>query len=70
MSIMSTITFFRDVPVIYEDAKGDRYYGEVPFVTLNNVTGRYEEVVNNRGNAYGARHRQSYRRKRDRKVEN
>lgn len=52
---------YRDVPVVYNDRHGRSYYGDVPVVRLNEITGKLEAVDNPRGNAYGARHRQSYR---------
>lgn len=54
---------YRDVPVIYEDRQGRKYYGDVPVVRFNEITRQLEAVVNTRGNAYGARLRQCYRRK-------
>ena len=52
---------YKSVPVVYEDKKGRSYYGDVPVVRYNEITGKFEPVVNPRGNAYGARSRQRYR---------
>lgn len=38
-------------------------YGDVPVARINRITGLWEEVVNNRGRAYAARRRRSYRAK-------
>jgi len=38
-------------------------YGDIPVANINEVTGKFEEVVNTRGNAYAARKRLSYRKK-------
>lgn len=38
-------------------------YGDVPCWRINEITGQREAVVNNRGNAYGARKRKMYRNK-------
>lgn len=55
---------YRDVPVIYNDKQGRSYYGDVPVVRYNEITKKFEPVDNPRGNAYGARHRQKYRKRR------
>lgn len=36
-------------------------YGDVPSARFNEITQKWEEVVNPRGNAYAARKRLSYR---------
>ena len=61
MSINDNFTIFRDVPVIYEDEHGDRYYGDIPIITRNDITGDFETVINNRGYGYAGRHRMCYR---------
>ncbi len=40
--------------------------GDVPSLRFNSITGRIEEVVNNRGRAYAARRRLKYRNKKHR----
>lgn len=55
--------FWRNVPVIYEDAQGRRFYGDVPCVRYNDITDKFEPVDNPRGNAYAARLRMKYRKK-------
>lgn len=57
------LVFWRDVPVIYQDRKGNRYYGSVPAASYNMQTKRFEPVDNPRGMAYAARTRMRYRRK-------
>ena len=52
---------YRSVPVTYQDRQGRSYYGDVPVVRFNEITRKMEAVDNPRGNAYGARHRQRYR---------
>ena len=52
---------YRSVPVVYEDRAGRQYYGDVPVTRYNEITGKFEAVENPRGNAYGARRRQRYR---------
>lgn len=37
------------------------FYGDIPVFYHNDVTGKWEEVVNPRGRAYAARRRQQYR---------
>jgi hypothetical protein len=37
--------------------------GDVPVVHINEITGKWEEVVNTRGRAYAARKRLAYRKK-------
>lgn len=39
-------------------------YGDVPVIRYNEVTKKFEEVVNIRGNAYAARKRLKYRKRR------
>ncbi len=39
-----------------------RTFGDVPVVRFNPITHHFEYVVNNRGRAYAARNRRSYRR--------
>jgi len=38
-------------------------YGDLPVMRFNEITNKIEEVVNNRGKAYAARRRKSYRKK-------
>ena len=38
-------------------------FGDLPVANFNEVTNKWEEVVNNRGRAYAARKRLSYRKK-------
>jgi len=38
-------------------------YGDIPVGRFNDISGKWENVVNSRGNAYGARKRLMYRRK-------
>lgn len=38
-------------------------YGDIPVANLNEITNKLEPVVNNRGRAYAARRRLSYRKK-------
>ncbi len=52
---------YRSVPVVYKERDGKTYYGDVPVVRYNEITRKFEEVVNPRGNAYGARRRMRYR---------
>lgn len=52
---------YRSVPVIIEDRHGRKDYGDVPVVRYNEITRKFEDVVNPRGNAYGARRRMRYR---------
>ncbi len=54
---------YKDVPVIYEDKDGRKFYGDVPIVRRNDQTGKFEEVINTRGNGYAGRHRKKYRNK-------
>jgi hypothetical protein len=54
---------YRDVPVVYKDKQGQEYYGDVPVAALNKVTKLFEPVVNTRGNAYAARTRMKYRKR-------
>lgn len=71
-----TFTIYRDVPVktkrkgphvrkIGGRLYGGVYldYGDVPVCTYNDITKKFEAVVNLRGKAYGARSRFCYRRK-------
>jgi len=68
------MNIYRDVPVkimhkcwhihkingkVHRDFCND--YGDVPVCYVNQTTNKWEDVVNNRGNAYGARKRQMYR---------
>jgi hypothetical protein len=52
---------YRDVPIIIEDRQGRKFYGDVPVARYNEITRKIEAVDNPRGNAYGARRRQRYR---------
>ena len=67
---------YRDVNVLYREKcrharrKGNRlvnssgfgiFAGDIPVGRVNEVTGKFEPVVNNRGRAYAARKRASYR---------
>lgn len=65
---------WKDVPVIIEHKcwhihkiggtvhrDFTRDYGDVPMGRFNAITGKFEECVNTRGNAYGARKRKMYR---------
>lgn len=54
---------YKDTPVIYEDKNGDKFYGDVPIVRRNDQTGKFEEVINTRGNGYAGRHRKKHRSK-------
>ena len=38
-------------------------YGDVPVANYNEITGKFEAVVNNRGNAYATRNRMKFKRK-------
>jgi hypothetical protein len=38
-------------------------YGDIPIAQYNEVTNKWEEVVNHRSNAYAARKRQRYQRR-------
>lgn len=55
------------IRAISAGAKGRRFnsfiktYGDVPVVHINEQTGKWEEVVNTRGRAYGARNRLKHR---------
>ena len=60
-TVAHEFVIYRDVPVIYNDRQGRSYYGDVPVVRYNEITGKIEAVVNPRGNAYGARRRRRYR---------
>lgn len=44
-------------------------YGDIPVMHFNEITGRIEPVVNNRGRAYAARARQMYRRSKRHRTE-
>ena len=54
---------YRDVPVVIENKQGVKYYGDIPVARYNEITRKFEPVVNPRGYAYGARRRQCYRKK-------
>ena len=54
---------FCDVPVIYQDRQGRKFYGDIPVARLNNITGKMECVDNPRGLAYAARNRLKYRKR-------
>jgi hypothetical protein len=60
---MKNLVIWRDVPVICEDYRGRRYYGDIPCITYNPITRKFEHVENRRGNAYAARSRMCYRKK-------
>jgi hypothetical protein len=70
------MVIWQDINVVIEEKQvhvrriGGRAYrsfirtcGDVPVVRFNAITGKAEDVVNNRGRAYAARRRRSYRRK-------
>lgn len=40
-------------------------YGDVPVARINEITGKLEDVVNNRGRAYAARRRKAYRNRKE-----
>lgn len=56
------IVFYRSLPTIVEDRYGRKEYGDIPCIRYNEITGKFEPVVNPRGNAYAARNRIKYRR--------
>jgi hypothetical protein len=41
------------------------FFGDVPIASFNEITKKWETCVNTRGNAYAARKRLKYRKKRD-----
>jgi len=68
------MVFYKDTPVIIEhkcwhihkingkihkDFTKD--FGDIPTGRLNKITGKFEEVVNNRGYAYATRKRKKFR---------
>ena len=75
---------YRDINVLYREKcrhavrKGDRFVnssgfgvfaGDIPVGSFNEITGKFEPAVNNRGRAYAARKRAAYRRnRRDREA--
>jgi hypothetical protein len=54
---------YRSVPIVIEDRYGRKDWGDIPVVRYNEITRKFEPVDNPRGNAYGARRRQRYRKK-------
>lgn len=40
-------------------------FGDIPVARINEITGKIEAVINNRGRAYAARRRKSYRNRKD-----
>jgi hypothetical protein len=57
-------TVFVDTPDVVVNRHGRKYHGDIPVWRLNNVTGKIEGVVNNRGRAYGLRnHIKNYKQK-------
>jgi hypothetical protein len=67
-------TIYKDVPVVIQHKcwhvhkiKGINHndftedYGDIPIVTFNEITKKFEDVVNNRGYGYAARKRKCYR---------
>ncbi len=57
-----------DVPVVCEDKQGQKYYGDVPVARFNEVTRKFEPVVNTRGKGYAGRNRMKYRKNKKRMV--
>ncbi len=59
------MVIYQDIPVIRKNTwNGTKTsYGDIPVGSINTITGKFEPCVNNRGRAYAARNRLSYRSK-------
>jgi hypothetical protein len=60
---MHGIVFYKSVPAIIENKDGSKEYGDIPCVTYNEITRKFEPVDNPRGNAYATRNRLKFRNK-------
>jgi hypothetical protein len=54
---------YQNVPLIIQDEQGKKSYGDVPVIRFNQITKKFEEVINTRGKGYAGRHRMKYRKK-------